>query len=195
MKSLLIAFTSLLLCAFTGDTVIDYLSVEGPLKFNETDFDLKWSDKPNDNYYIQEYLPKGENLNDFNQMLTIHLFDTDVKLKDAVNQKANELDKRKKTDDVCNYQVTESPDGKEFILDFLLSESKDDEMTIVEFNIYHYRQIELGKKHKAIAVYAYSKRSYGNGITDFFNTLGEDRNSLLNEMISTEKPIINIKEK
>jgi len=195
MKSLLIALTSLLLCAFTGDTVIDYLSVEGPLKFNETDFDLKWSDKPNDKYYIQEYLPKGENLNDFNQMLTIHLFDTDVKLKDAVIQKANELDKRKKTDSVCNYQVTESPDGQEFILDFLLSESKDDEMTIVEFNIYHYRQIELGKKHKAIAVYAYSKRSYGDDITDFFNTLGEDRNSLLNEMISTEKPTINIKGK
>ena len=62
-------------------------------------------------------------------------------------------------DAVCNYQVAESPDGKEFIVDFLLGEGKDDKMTIVEFNIYHYRQIELAENHKELAVYAYSKRS------------------------------------
>ena len=195
MKSLLITFTSILLFAFTANNVTDYLSVAGPLKFNQTDFELKWSDKPNDNYYIQEYLPKGENLSDFNQMLTIHLFDTDIKLKDAVSQKVKELNKRKETDAVCNYQVTESPDGKEFIVDFLLGESKDDKMTIVEFNTYHYRQIELSKKHKAIAVYAYSKRSYGDDITDFLKTLKDDRNSHLNEMISLKKPAISLKEK
>lgn len=195
MKSLLITFASILLFSFTGDTVTDYLSVEGPLKFNQTDFELKWSDKPNDNYYIQEYLPQGENLNDFNQMLTIHLFDTDIKLKDAVSQKVKELDRRKETDAVCNYQVTESPDGKEFIVDFLLGESKDNKMTIVEFNIYYYRQIELSKKHKVIAVYAYSKRSYGDDITDFFKTLKDDRNSHLNEMISLKKPAISLKKK
>ena len=193
MKSLLITFTSLLLFSFTGDIVTNYLSVEGPLRFNKTNFNLKWTDKPNEKYYIQEYLPKGENLNDFNQMLTIHLFDTDIKLKDAVSQKIKELDKRKKTDAVCNYQVTESPDGKEFIVDFLLGESKDDEMTIVEFNIYHYRQIELGKKHKAIAVYAYSKRSYGDDITEFFKTLKDERTTHLNEMIPLQKPSIKLK--
>jgi hypothetical protein len=195
MKSLLITFTSILLLAFTGDTVIDYLSVEGPLKFNQTDFELKWSDKPNDKYYIQEYLPKEENLNDFNQMLAIHLFDTDIKLKDAVSQKVNELNKRKETDAVCNYQVTESPDGKEFIVDFLLGESKDDKMTIVEFNVYHYRQIDLNKKDKGISVYAYSKRSYGDDIIEFFKTLKADRSAHLNEMISSKKPEIKLKKK
>ena len=195
MKSLLLIFTSILLLPITGETVIDYLSVKGPLKFNQTDFELKWSERPNDYYYIQEYLPQGENLNEFNQMLTIHLFDTDIKLKDAVGQKVKELNKRKETDPVCNYQVTESPDGKEFIVDFILGESKDDKMTIVEYNVYHYRQIDLNKKGKAIAVYAYSKRSYGKNIIEFLKNLKADRNAHLNEMISSEKPRIKLLKK
>jgi hypothetical protein len=186
---------SIALLTFTTTNInpIDNLGVDGPLSFNNTSFELKWSDKPSDIYYIQEYLPSGEDLDNFNQMITIHLFDTDIKLKDAVDQKLSELNKRKETDSVCNYQVTESPDGKEFIIDFLLGESKEDKMTIVEFNVYHYRQIELDNNRNAIAVYAYSKRSYGDNITDFFKTLKEDRISHLNEMISIQKPIINIR--
>ncbi|WP_127844583.1 hypothetical protein [Psychroflexus aestuariivivens] len=195
MKSLVFALSSLILFAFTVDKVEDYLSVKGPLTFNKTDFHLKWSDKPNDEYYIQEYLPKDESLESFNQMLTIHLFDTDIDLEGAVSQKVSELEERKKTDPVCNYQVTESPDGKEFIVDFLLGESNDDEMTIVEFNVYHYRQVDLKKKDKGIAVLAYSKRSYGDDITEFFKTLKAERNAHLNEMISSQKPSIKLKKK
>lgn len=195
MKSLIIALSSILLFSFTASKMTEYLSVEGPLKFNQTDFELKWTEQPNDKYYIQEYLPKDENLKDFNQMLTMHLFDMDVKLKDAVSQKVIELGKRKETDALCNYQVTESPDGKEFIVDFILSENVDDELAIVEFNIYHYRQIELGKKHKAIAVYAYTKRSYRSDISNFFKRLKDDRNSHLKEMTSIEKPKIILKKK
>lgn len=196
MKILTLAI-SIILFSFTTikDNPKDNLGIKGPLKFNKTSFELKWTDKPSNIYYIQEYLPKGENVNNFNQMLTVHLFDTDIKLKDAVSQKERELDERKKTDDVCNYNVTESPDGKEFIVDFLLGESKDDKMTIVEFNVYHYRQIELSKNHMAIAVYAYSKRSYGDDITKFLKTLNNNRIIHLNEMISIEKPIIQIEKK
>lgn len=193
MKSILATICSLFLLSFAGDNVEDYLNVSGPLKFNETEFHLKWSDQPNETYHIQEYLPKGETLERFNQMLTIHLFTTDISVKDAVRQKMAELNTRKETDPVCNYQVTESPDGSEFIVDFLLGESENDQMTIVEFNIYHYRQIDIDKKNKGIAVYAYSKRSYGADITDFFSTLKEDRNAHLNEMITSSKPEINLK--
>lgn len=195
MKSLLFALTSILLFASTGNPVEEYLSVEGPLNFNKTEFHLKWTDQPNEQYYIQEYLPKNESLENFNQMMTIHLFDTDISLKDAVGQKVGELTERKKSDPVCNFQVTKSPDGKEIIVDFLLGESKGDEMTVVEFNVYHYRQIDLSKKEKGIAVYAYSKRSYGDNITDFFRTLKDERNARLNEMISSDKPTIKRKKK
>jgi hypothetical protein len=196
MKNVLIALSTLFL-AFTTvtDNPIDKIGVKGPLEFSKTNFKLAWADKPNDKYYIQEYLPDGEKLESFNQMLTIHLFDTDIKTKDAVGQKVRELTERKKTDAVCNYQVTESPDGKEFIVDFLLGESKDNQMTIVEFNVYRYKQIEITKKKKAIIVYAFSKRSYGEDIAAFFKTLKADRTEYLNEMISADIPTVTIENK
>ena len=196
MKITLLVLTTLLFSVTTIiDNPTDRLGVKGPLEFNKTNFKLAWTDHPNENYYIQEYLPDGEKPENFNQMLTIHLFGTDIKVKDAVEQKVKELTVRKKTDAVCNYQVTESPDGKEFIVDFLLGESKDNKMTIVEFNVYHYKQIEISKKKKAIIVYAYSRRSYGDDITTFFKTLKEDRADYLNQMISADIPTVTIENK
>lgn len=193
MKYTLIVL-SLSFFSFTtpSDKVEDRLGVKGPLKFNNVNFNLVWSDKPSEKYYIQEYLPEGEKVESFNQMLTIHLFDTEIKIKDAVQQKIRELTKRKKTDPVCNYVVTESPDGMEFMVDFLLGESKGDEMTIVEFNVYRYKQVDLGANKKGILIYAYSERSYGEAITPFLKTLKDDRTEYLNQMISDELPVVTV---
>ncbi|MBP6303787.1 MAG: hypothetical protein KA501_10425 [Bacteroidia bacterium] len=191
MKTTLVALATLLFSMTTvTENPIDRLGVKGPLVFNKTNFNLSWTDKPNESYFIQEYLPEGEKADSFNQMLTIHLFNTDVSTKEAVAQKIKELNARKKTDAVCNYEVNESPDGKEFIIDFLLGESKNDRMTIVEFNVYRYKKIEVSKNRKAVVVYAYSKRSYGDGITEFFKTLKQDRISFLNQMISADLPAV-----
>lgn len=196
MKQYLIFLTTILMSftTFKNDPV-DRIGVTGPLTFNKTTFNLSWTDKPNGIYYIQEYLPTGEKSESFNQMLTLHLFDTEIKVKDAVKQKTKELDNRKKTDPNCNYQVTESPDGKEFIVDFLLGESKGDMMTIIEFNIYHYKQVDLGDKKKGILVYAYTKRAYGDDITPFLKNLRDDRTDLLDVMIGSEIPTVKLANK
>jgi len=187
-------FASLLFLSFTNfkDEPIDRINVKGPLEFNNENFCLSWSNKPNDNYYIQEYLPKGESSEHFNQMLTIHLFITNLDTKDAVQKKLNELETRKKTDPICNYSVNQSPDEKAFMVDFLIGESKADKMTIAEFNIYHYKKIDLGNGRNGIVVYSYTKRSYGDGITKFLKNLGNDRNNYLNQIISTEIPTVKL---
>jgi hypothetical protein len=170
---------------------VDRIGVTGPLQFNKTSFGLSWSDQPNQTYYIQEYLPKGETSARFNQMLTIHLFDKNVKVEAAVQQKIGELNERKKTDIACNYQVTKSPDGKEYLVDFILSESQKNEMTIAEFNIYRYKEVTIGSK-KGIMVYAYSKRSYGAQITPFLKGLKAERSKFMNEMAVTKLPAVKL---
>lgn len=199
MKSLIIQKTFLFLVSLLFLSFIpakedprDRLNVKGPLSFGKTSFNLAWTDHPKDSYYIQEYLPSGEKLANFSQMLTIHLFATDIEPKDAVAQKIKELTKRKEMDALCNYQVNESPDGKEFILDFLVSESKDNKMTITEFNVFRYKQINVEGAKKAIIVYAYSKRAYANDITPFLKSLAKERAECLNSMISSEIPDIRI---
>lgn len=68
-------------------------------------------------------------------------------------------------------------------------------MTVVEFNVYRYKQIEISKKKKAIIVYAFSKRNYGEGITAFFKTLKADRTEYLNEMILADISTVTIENK
>ena len=193
MKIILI-LTSFILLSFTNikDEPIDRIGIKGPLEFNKENYKLSWSAKPNENYYVQEYLPKGETTERYNQMLTIHLFITNLDTKEAVEKKVNELETRKKTDPICNYSVNESPDGKEFMVDFLMGESKGDEMTVAEFNVYYYKKIALDNSKNGIIVYSYTKRSYGEEITKFLKNLGKDRTNFLNQMISTEIPTVKI---
>lgn len=171
---------------------IDRLGVPGPLTYNLQSYNLVWSDKPRDTYYIQEYLPDGENVESFNQLLTIHLFDIDITLDDAVQKKVNELNARKKTDATCSFEVNRSADGKEIIVDFLLSEMKNGEMTIAEFNVYRYKLTEIGNNKTALLVYAYSKRSYGDKIPDFYKALKTDSYDIISSFENTELPVINL---
>lgn len=195
MKILLLTISSLLLSFLSvSDDVTDRIGVKGPLEFNGIKFNLAWSDRPRDNYFIQEYLPEGQTPENFEEMLTIHLFETGMSVSEAVQQKGKELTSRKNSDPLCNYQITESPDGKEYMVDFILSESKGDNMTIAEFNVYRYKQSELGNDRNGILVYAYSKRSYGDDITPFLKKLKDEKINYLNEMALTSIPDIKITE-
>ena len=195
MKILLLTISSLLLSFLSvSDDVTDRIGVKGPLEFNGIKFNLAWSDRPRDNYFIQEYLPEGQTPENFEEMLTIHLFETGMSVSEAVQQKGKELTSRKNSDPLCNYQITESPDGKEYMVDFILSESKGDNMTIAEFNVYRYKQSDLGNDRNGILVYAYSKRSYGDDITPFIKKLKDEKINYLNEMALTGIPDIKIAE-
>jgi hypothetical protein len=193
-KYLLILLTTLASFRNFSNEPTDRIGVPGPLAFNKTAFNLAWTSKPSDNYYIQEYLPKGDNVDRFNQMISIFLLVGETKLYDAVQQKVNELNARKKTDPTCNYIVNQNPDKSEYMVDFVLADSKNDKMEVEEFNIYRYKQVDLGDK-KGILVYAYSKRAYGDDITPFFKNLKTDRVDLLNAMIGSGLPAVKISDK
>lgn len=195
IKKILFLFViSLMSFSTIGEEPVERIGLKGPLVFDKTNFSLAWTAHPNENYYVQEYLPKNETVEHFNQLLTVHVFTMDVSVDSAVEQKVKELNKRKETDKVCNFSIMKSPDGKESIIDCLLSSGSNDKVDIVEFIIYRYKQIELKNNKKALLIYAYSKRSYDDKITPFFKNLQTDRPELLSMMTSTQMPTILIKE-
>lgn len=102
------------------------------------------------------------------------------------------MEQRKETDPYCSYQAKDSPDGKEVILEFFLSQSGEEK--VVEFNLYHYRQVELNEGQKALAIFAFTKRSYGeDDMAAFSQTFDAKRNDYFYGMISLEKPAILLK--
>jgi len=175
--------------------IVERIGLNGPLEFNKTEFNLVWSQKPQDNYYVQEYIPKNETVDRFNELITVNVFLVSNTVQNAVQQKIENLNKRKETDKLCNYNIIESPDEKEFILDCLLSLEKDNKLNTVEFIIYRYKQIELENHKKALLIYSYSKRSYDEHIPEFLKHLAVEKTDLLNVMISKDLPEIKINEK
>jgi hypothetical protein len=192
MKTKFILLTAVLtLLSFTSDNNLkDYLNVK-TITFNEKVYDLKWSAK-NDNYYIQEYLTDNDSLPDFNEMVSIFVLNENLSIADAVAVKINELNEAKKTDPVCNYAITRNSDDKTILIDFLRGEAEGDYNTIVEFNLYRYKQVKIGKNKNAILVLVFSKRAYSYKITPFLKSLGEMRLELIGKMFQVEMPEIKL---
>lgn len=180
--------------AHTENQPIERIGLKGPIEFKKTPYYLAWSDKPNATYYVQEYLPKNETVERFNQMITVNVFVMDVSVEEGIQQKVLQLTKRKETDRVCVFNVIKSPDPKDSILDCVLSLEKDGELDVAEFIIYRYKQIELENHQKALLIYSYSKRSYGKDIPAFLKNVSSERSKLLNMMMTKELPNLKIKE-
>ena len=195
MKKLL-CLTTIVLMSFSTfqNEPIDRIGVKGPIIFNNTRYHLSTAQRPNVDYYFQEYVPIDEAVKKFNQLITVNVFIRNSSLENAVQQKAGELNKRMEKDKVCNYSITQGPDGKDSIIDCVLSYEKDGEITAAEFVIYRFKEIELQNHTRAILIYSYSKRSYDTDIFDFFTSLPKDRKELLDLMSLQELPKIRIKE-
>lgn len=174
------------------ESVTDFLTVPGPINYLETEYILSWSDHPTEQYYIQEYLPEGEDLKHFNRMFTIHLFDVDMSISQAVEQKVQELENRKVTDPEVMYKVTKSPEGEEVVLEFFVGKQNDQVLEVLEFDVYHYNPIVLDQGWKAVAIYAYTQRAYGADIPQFSQSFNDQRASFFYGIIGLEKPLIRI---
>jgi hypothetical protein len=190
----LITTTFLLLLSIIGysQTIENYLQTERTIKFDNKNYDLVWSSHPNENYYKQEYLTNGQNLEKFKSMILIDFLNGDFSVNDAVNAKIQELENAKKSNPIINYIILEK-DG-ETIIDFLISANSEDgkELLIVERNVYRYKKIKT-KKTNGILVFAVSKRAYDNDINDFFKELNKNKNSLIIKVGNIEIPEINPK--
>ncbi len=182
---LLIFASSSLIIHGNNPPVDDYLSIPGPVVFGDTSFELAWSAHPNANYYKHEYLPSGQTLEKFNEMVIIEVITGDLTLEEAVNTKVKELANRKNTDPYANYDVIENPKTGEFILDFIVSDSNGNEANIAEWNAYRYVKLQDKSDKTGVMLFAISRRAYGDEISDFLKILKENRKNAIS-MLSTQ---------
>lgn len=166
----------------------NYFSVS-EVSFSNTIYKLAWSSHPNDVYYKQEYLPAGEKSESFKTMLLIEAIIMDVPIENVVRLKESELQERKKTDQVCNYQIMTNSQTGEYMIDFLLSSGD-----IVEWNAYRYKKIVDSKGNPTILLFALSKRAYGDDSTPFLKGLKSDRIDSINLIWNYNLPTINFKD-
>jgi hypothetical protein len=181
----------ILLCAFTPGVntpvVKDYFEVPGPLEFNKVSYKLSWSAHPNASYYKQEYLPANENAQQFKKMIMLEVVTGDYTLQELVKTKTAELDGRKQTDPVTNYSVIQNPNTGEYVLDFVISQGTGAN-SIVEWNVYRYLKLKDKAGKKGVQLFAFSRRAYGTGTTEFLKQLKTDRTADINTMAGYKVP-------
>lgn len=175
MKAIIILITSMLCCLdVSAQTVTEYFDVGNPIKYCGTKYSLVWSARPQENYYVQEYLPKGESLEHYNQMFSVSVIFGDITPLEAVQVKIAELEQRKKTDPITNYLVAEN--NGEYILEFIVGDSSDGKMNIVEVDVHYYKQMTINGRNASVLSF-YSGRAYGDDIMQFIQSIPEKRNA------------------
>lgn len=168
--------------------VKDVLTIPGPLEIDGTELYLAWSRQPSKTLFRQQYLSSDETIEDFTQLLDFSYFTKEIDIDLAVRQKVEAIQDRMKKDKFAKVNVAESPDGKEFIVDFFVSEEPDKGTPYVEFNAYRFKNIDTGTA-KNFLILAYAKRSYGD-LKTAFKTLNRQRDHLLATVIEFKIPEI-----
>lgn len=158
----------------------EFFSAGNPIKYCGEKYYLAWSDHPQDIYYCQEYLPKGESLEKYNSMFTVSVIFWDREPLDAIKAKIAELEERKKTDKITNYVLAEN-DG-EYMLEFIVSDSSNGKLNCVEVDIHYYRQLTIQGK-KASVLCFYSARAYNDDILPFMESIPAHREKWYEAMV------------
>ena len=170
------------------DDAVDLISVPGPIEFNDTKFLLAWSKQPSKTLFRQQFLPRDERIEDYNQLLDFSFFNKEIEMELAVRQKVESIQKRGEKDKFSKVNVTESPAGDEFIVDYFISEAPENGNSYVEYNVYRFKQFENGGQ-KSFLILFYSTRIYGD-LKSSAKALAKKRDQLITNMIEYKIPAI-----
>ena len=170
-----------------AEAPVERLGVPGPLLLDGQAFHLVWSSHPFPHFYKQEYLPDGQTLAGYDQMLMIDVLLGDAGPRELLQIKLAELEARKATDPVANYEWMVQEDGSSYVLDFLVSGHTAGGQAIVEWNAYRYEALPGGAVMLGI-----SRRGYGEeGARRFLiNEVKPRRQAWILELAQLEMPRI-----
>ncbi|WP_245895164.1 hypothetical protein [Devosia submarina] len=167
----------------------DLLNVPGPIFFQGEDYALAWTSQPSENYFKQEYVPAGQQVETYQDMILVEAVSGALTPMDAATSQIQSLESRKGVDPVLNYDLMRNDATGEVLLDFLISDLEADPV-IVEWNAYRYQALGDGE---GVALVGISRRGYGQeGATSFMSGLGAMRSEAINALANLSFPAVSI---
>ena len=167
----------------------DLLSIPNPLEYDGTEFFLARAKQRSKTLFQQQYIPKDEQLENFNQIIDFSFFNKEIDMELAVRQKVESVQSRK-DDKFAKVNVTESPDGTEYIVDFYISEVPEKGDSFIEYDIYRFKKFDNGTQ-KSFLMLNYAKRIYGD-LKSAAKLLAKQRDQLMTGMIEYQIPEIKV---
>lgn len=192
--AILALFAVLFSSAQTGKAAKEYLNVPGPISLNKNSFNLSWTSHPSANYYKQEYITPGDNIEKYKNMISVELLMSNATAADLANAKMNELKQLKTTNPLINYEIFQK--NGEIILDFLISQNAANggKVLIIERNVYRYKNFTGKNGQKGVMLFGASERAYEKDVDAFLSLLKKNKAVLLNAVAAFTLPQISVKE-
>jgi hypothetical protein len=167
----------------------DMLGVPGPLSFQNEDYVLAWSSEASETFVKQEYVPSGQAVESFEDMILVEAVSGSMSPMDAAAAQIKMLEGRKGSDPVVNYDVMQNEGTGEVLLDFVLSDLSADPV-VVEWSAYRYQKLKDGE---GVALMGISRRGYGqDGATEFMGGLGAMRSAAIAALAAFPFPEVSI---
>ncbi|MGN6309363.1 MAG: hypothetical protein ACTHNN_07370 [Xanthobacteraceae bacterium] len=168
--------------------VKDHLNIPGPIAFDGQSYDLAWSSRPSASYIKHEYVPKGQVVTHFHDMLLVEFLQGDRTVANVVQTQMQKLNARKDRDPLVRMAVIKNDATGEMLLDFLMSDNTGSEL-IVEWNAYRYARISNANGEAGIGLFGISRRAYGNdNAKAFLAALKTRRPAQINHLAKAPMP-------
>lgn len=187
----------LLIALFTGFLTLSYaqetnnlLSLPNPIEFDGTEFFLARAKQRSKTLFQQQYIPKDETIEHFDQILDFSYFNKEIDIRLAVKQKVEMVQARQKEDKYAKVNVSESPDETEFIVDFIISEAPEKGDSFAEYNVFRFKSYDNGTQ-KSFLMFSYAKRIYGD-LKSASKILSKQRDRIMTQVIEYKIPEIKV---
>ncbi|PZU88065.1 MAG: hypothetical protein DI529_06250 [Chryseobacterium sp.] len=173
--------------------VIDRLNIPGPLTFRESEYFLTWSKQNSATWAQQQYILRDDDFKNYKELINLSYFDKEIDIETAVKQKVEYVEKRKERsqDKYSFVNITESPDGKEIVVDYLVTVVPKDGESYAEYNLDRFKNFDVNGK-KSFLIFSYSKRITGD-LKYATKALSKERNKLMEAIITFAIPAVTYK--
>lgn len=169
--------------------VVNYLNAKEVIQFEGVAYDLVWSNPPQmkGQYYIQEYMPKGQNIDRYTDLFILDLFkNKDTSLDAEVKEKKDWLDNRKKTEDpTLTYKISYNEELDQFFVDMMITDGD-----LVEWTVVRYIAYEVDGNFEGVRTLSMSKRGY-EGMDAFMAKIADTKAKCLSDFLNLPFPEVN----
>lgn len=171
----------------------DALGVPGPISFQKQVYSLAWTSHPTAAYYKQEYLPKGDTVERFKNMLLLEALLGAVTPKDAAAAKLAELKRLKEKNSAVQYESFDNPKTGEYMIHFLVTAAASDgSISVAERNVYRYKTFTGGKGKTGLLLFGLSQRAYAGDASGFIADTKKNKAALVNEVAQAALPEVKL---
>lgn len=181
---------SLLLCLVAIPQAQSAENARPPsIEFANTRYQLAWQSNPTPGYSKHEYLPQGQELPYYHNMLLVEQLTNGMTVPQVVQSQIEFVTERKQSDPVAQHRIMSNEQTGEFLLDFLLSAADPEHGTIIEWNVYRYIPQQSADGSEGVLLLGYSARAYGDEEgRSFLIELQESRPQIIQALVSLSVP-------